>query len=224
MLISHLSSDHLLGNPYVQPPLPIDWQVVPTHPVHRVPYYLATLWDASKMDRGSKRPSGKQRNAGQGFQGVLPRETADRVPKALKETMKRSSAARNMLQELEVEVRAFVQAVLDSRGLDASAGNALGDSADEFVLVNADLSLQSIPAPENERLVFQGPEGDQSASFSRWLVHSLGDYYGLDTWSITIGDPARREAYVGIRGRARVSSKSRHVFTQTMPRPLWTRV
>lgn len=32
---------------------------------------------------------------------------------------------------------------------------------------------------------------------SRWLVHSIASYYGLHTWSITVGD--RREAYVGFR-------------------------
>jgi hypothetical protein len=34
---------------------------------------------------------------------------------------------------------------------------------------------------------------------SRWLVHSVASYYGLHTWSVTVGDPARREAYVGFR-------------------------
>ena len=34
---------------------------------------------------------------------------------------------------------------------------------------------------------------------SRWLVHSIASYYGLHTWSVTVGEPARREAYVGFR-------------------------
>lgn len=33
----------------------------------------------------------------------------------------------------------------------------------------------------------------------RWLVHSIASYYGLHTWSVTVGEPARREAYVGFR-------------------------
>lgn len=32
---------------------------------------------------------------------------------------------------------------------------------------------------------------------SRWLVYSIASYYGLYTWSVTVDDPARREAYVG---------------------------
>ncbi|KAG5296391.1 hypothetical protein I7I50_09506 [Histoplasma capsulatum G186AR] len=49
-----------------------------------------------------------------------------------------------------------------------------------------------------EKMVFESLEGDRAAGFGRWLVHSLASYYGLRTWSVTVGNPARREAYVGI--------------------------
>lgn len=56
----------------------------------------------------------------------------------------------------------------------------------------------------------------------RWLVHSIGSYYGLRTWSVTVGDPARREAYVGIKqmrtGNRPVSAGGE------LPRPLWNMV
>ena len=55
-------------------------------------------------------------------------------------------------------------------------------------------------------------------SSRRWLVHSIASYYGLSTWSITVGDPARREAYVGIpthQGSGRPPSPILRV------RPLW---
>ncbi|POR35576.1 Uncharacterized protein TPAR_04197, partial [Tolypocladium paradoxum] len=35
------ATDRLIGVPNVQPPLPTDWEVHPTHPIHRVPYQLA---------------------------------------------------------------------------------------------------------------------------------------------------------------------------------------
>ena len=57
--------------------------------------------------------------------------------------------------------------------------------------------------------------------FSRWLVHSIASYYGLRTWSITVGDPARREAYVGIKQM----KTSRLVSADgELPRPLWCMV
>ena len=33
-------------------------------------------------------------------------------------------------------------------------------------------------------------------------MHSIASYYGLYTWSVTVGEPARREAYVGFRSPA----------------------
>ena len=44
--------DHLLNNPYLQPPLPSDWEVRPTYPRHAtVPYNLAPLWDEGGLSR-----------------------------------------------------------------------------------------------------------------------------------------------------------------------------
>lgn len=64
---------------------------------------------------------------------------------------------------------------------------------------------------------------------SRWLVHSIAAYYNLNTWSVTVGNPARREAYVGIRERSlRSTSTKTHKRTDSsvsattaLPRPLW---
>lgn len=54
----------------------------------------------------------------------------------------------------------------------------------------------------------------------RWLVHSIADYYGLLTWSVTIGNPARREAYVGIRDGQNGQATS-DPSMRALPRPLW---
>lgn len=63
---------------------------------------------------------------------------------------------------------------------------------------------------------------DANCNISRWLVHSIADYYGLSSRSITVGDPARREAYVGIRevksGRSPTASHAE------LPRPLWAMI
>ncbi len=50
---------------------------------------------------------------------------------------------------------------------------------------------------------------------SRWLVHLIATYYGLPTWSVTVGDPALREAYVGVPlGGVAAADPA-------LPRPLW---
>lgn len=52
-------------------------------------------------------------------------------------------------------------------------------------------------------------------------MHSIASYYGLRTWSITVGDPARREAYVGIPPQ---QTKGRISSPVLRPRPLWVMV
>jgi hypothetical protein len=56
--------------------------------------------------------------------------------------------------------------------------------------------------------------------YSRYLVHCLGRYYDLDTWSVTKPDPARREAYVGIKGMPIAAP----VQSRALLQPLWAMV
>ena len=87
---------------------------------------------------------------------------------------------------------------------------------------------------KREKLVFDSLADEHGASFGyvefcpllefdlltcsrRWLVHSIASYYGLRTWSVTVGDPARREAYVGIKQL----KTGKQPVTNTLPRPLW---
>lgn len=80
-------------------------------------------------------------------------------------------------------------------------------------------------ASEN-KLVFDSLLDDHGASFGRWLVHCIASYYNLRTWSRTTGDPARREAYVGIpeaklrSGGAQVVDRPMDAMTE-LPRPLY---
>ena len=54
-------------------------------------------------------------------------------------------------------------------------------------------------------------------------MHSIATYYGLKTWSVTVGDPARREAYVGIDATKMVAGRGDGdlVSRGGLPRPLW---
>ena len=33
----------------------------------------------------------------------------------------------------------------------------------------------------------------------RWLLHSISSSYGLHSWTVAVGDPIRRETYVGLK-------------------------
>lgn len=100
------------------------------------------------------------------------------------------------------------------------------DSEDEEIVfvgrhgTMSDLQRRGVEAElRREKLVCESLVGvdDKRAGFGRWLVHSLAEYYGLSSRSITVGLPpnAKREAYVGIRG-GYVEKVG-----EGLPRPLW---
>ncbi|KAL2379323.1 hypothetical protein RJZ90_005369 [Blastomyces dermatitidis] len=74
---------------------------------------------------------------------------------------------------------------------------------------------------DGEKMVFESLEEDRAAGFGRWLVHSIASYYGLRTWSVTVGNPARRETYVGINhpppAKQQQQHHRRHSRSSTLP-------
>jgi len=222
-----VTTDRLLGNPHAMPPLPADWEVRPTHPVHSVPYYLASLWDAKVAEEARQDTLRKHANDAKGEDKC----TIGRVPKALRAKLKKSRGAKGLLQDLEHEVRKFVETWEEKERERAKDETPEGDSEDDeivFVPTNAmlhsrDNSFDFLDDLDREKLVFDGPDEDRSASFGRWLVHNLGLYYGLETWSVTVGNPPRREAYVGI-GDVKLKQNRRTSSSSMLPRPLWAMV
>lgn len=220
--------DRLIGNPYAQPPLPYDWEVRPTHLVKSVPYYLASMWDAKRAEE-DRQTNARHNNAckRKAIKSVQS-ETLGRVPKQLKDTLKRSRAAKTLLQELEGQIRTFVEtwneANLENIVPNGSPTAEIEDN--EFVVVeDDDYVLRSGMIANPEKLVFGSPEGDHTANFNRYLVHALGAYYGLETWSVTRGDPPRREAYVGVREKGlKPPSSNEGALILQLPRPMWARV
>jgi hypothetical protein len=92
-------------------------------------------------------------------------------------------------------------------------------------------------ALEKDKLIFQSLVDDHGASFgyvcyplalpgytlfadfasSRYLVHAIGIYYGLKTWSVTTD--GRREAYVGLKENP--LTRRPEPLKSELPRPLW---
>jgi hypothetical protein len=104
-------NDHLVGNPLAnEPPLPIDWAVRPTYPVHKVPYAIAPLWDAgyakAAAERARRAQTARARNA-DGSATNLTREAA-KVTQELRAKLKKARGAKGLLQDLEEAVRSFV--------------------------------------------------------------------------------------------------------------------
>ena len=173
-------------------------------------------------------------------------ESASKIPRDLRQKLKKAKAAKGLLKDLEEEVRLFVKTWEDRT---KDVGKYETDSEDEEIVFvgrngqmndipsSPEISLDESDAERDQRLVFDSLANDQGASFGyvscyllpclkpwdllwfrRWLVHSIASYYGLRTWSITVGDPARREAYVGIPPK---QSSGRLASPVLRPRPLW---
>lgn len=222
-------NDRLLNNPYAEPPLPHDWEVRPTHTVRHVPYYVAPLWDA-----GLKRQS-NDRKAAVVAQNAAKRTVANKpttpgvVPKELREKLKRSRGAKGLLMDLEGEVRKFVED-FEQKASKAEAEGFPADpdsEDDEIVFVGRNGQMNDLQASKEaekikrELMLFETPEEDVGGSFGRWLVHHIGVYYGLNTWSVTVGNPARREAYVGLKGPKLKTGGGNQQLCRPLPRPLY---
>ena len=53
----------------------------------------------------------------------------------------------------------------------------------------------------------------------RYLTHSISEYYGLSSKSVTMGNPARRVVYIGVKKSSR--SKKGIPEKRVLPPPLW---
>ncbi|KAF7591326.1 hypothetical protein BBP40_001650 [Aspergillus hancockii] len=242
------TEDRLLNNPWAEPPSSKDWCVQPTYTRHDpMPYYLAPLWDVHY--KHIDRTSSKQ----------MTRDEKHQIPKDLRLRLKRARAARGMLQDIEEDIRQFIQRwsekqlLLKKDGLVDALESSDEDSGDEVVFVGRNGQMHDSPGRkkqlqqmrdamqvnkerDGEKLVFESQVEDRAAGFGRWLVHSIASYYGLHTWSVTVGEPARREAYVGFYAptpgsRAGLVTQPTTCRQEAMiqpgdelPQPLWAQV
>lgn len=166
MLMFHL--DHLLHVPNAQPPLPSDWEVRPTYPVHSVPYYLAPLWDAGVRHRAEEIAAAKKRDANE-RSGI--NEQQGRIPQELRQKLKKSKGAKTLLQDLEEEIRTFVREWESKQKRLDESDNDVDSEDEEIVFVGrtgtmSDLQRKTIEEElEREKLVFDSLADDSGASF-----------------------------------------------------------
>ena len=169
-------NDRLLNNPHAQPPLPSDWQVCPTYPKHSVPYFLAPLWDAeyarSKQDREKRVAAGKT---------PVSKEEADakKVTQELRAKLKKSRGARGLLQDLEQEVRGFVEQWEEKQRQLEKEGLIDPDSEDdEIVFIGRNGAMSDERRKEKgeehlkkDKLIFQSLVDDHGAAFGYVVRH-----------------------------------------------------
>ncbi|KHJ34581.1 putative uv-damaged dna-binding protein [Erysiphe necator] len=177
-------NSNFLNLPNYQPPLPLDWEVYPTHPVyHDVPYYLAPLWDSKFQQISEERIRSKS---------SLPPH--GKVSHDLKLTLKKSKGARYILQQLEDRIRAFIQ--LQNEKQVAGASYPFREEVDtedeEIVFIGRDSDGRGITMSDEagrtsaknlqtEKLIFE-TKPPNGSGFMRWLIYELAEYYGLNTY------------------------------------------
>lgn len=179
----------------------------------------------------------RQNERYQRHEAAKAHDPAAQIPREMREKLKRARGAKALLQDLEEQVRSFIKEWEDQQrmkddGWDVAVEDTSEDESveEEVVFVGRrddDTSGKSRgrSSASDDKLVFDSLLDDHGAGFGRWLVHCIAAYYNLRTWSRTTGDPARREAYVGIpeaklrSGGAQAVDRPLDAMTE-LPRPL----
>ena len=151
--------------------MPSDWEVHPTYPKHSVPYYLAPLWD---QDIAARAGAEEKKRETACKHAEARDASAGRVPKELREKLRRAKAAKGLLKDLEEQVRLFVKNWEDERKDDGE--HELDSEDEEIVFVGRNGQMNDVPsspkigleesdAERDQRLVFDSLADDQGASF-----------------------------------------------------------
>ncbi|UKZ66469.1 uncharacterized protein TrAtP1_007642 [Trichoderma atroviride] len=148
-------NDRLVDVPNVQPPEPIDWEVHPTHPIHRVPYQLAQFWDHGVRQRIQDKTAKLQaaRKKQQLKAGSATGLGIGEVPRDLRESTKRSPVIRTWVKALEEPVRQYMANERQRRRAEEQRRQA-GNGRDEDV----DSAAEEMDS-DDEEIVFVGRNG-----------------------------------------------------------------
>ncbi|KAH0491148.1 hypothetical protein TgHK011_002590 [Trichoderma gracile] len=240
-------NDRLVGVPNVQPPEPADWEVHPTHPIHRVPYQLAQFWDHGVRQRIQDKTAKLQaaRKKQQLKSGSATGLGVGEVPRDLRESTKRSPVIRTWVKALEEPVRQYMvderrkRQAEDDEDAD-SAAEEMDSDDEEIVFVGRNGRMRDLQQKRaaaaataaryrtahrevsqetvDSGLLFDSFGDDESAAYKRWLTHAISDYYGLTSRSVTLAN-AQRVVYIGWKQMPRLQ-KGLAPLGQ-LPRPLW---
>ncbi|KAH7189366.1 R3H-associated N-terminal domain-containing protein [Fusarium flagelliforme] len=232
-------NDRLMHVPNVQPPLPSDYEVHPTHTIHRVPYQLAQFWDRGVRQRVEDKTARLQaeRKKQQLKLGSATGLGAGEVPRDLREATKRSPVVRSWVRSLEEPVRQYLASQRAATATNEEASDDSDSAADqmdsddeEIVFVGRNGAMRELREKKatwkhahrevsqetvDSGMLFDSFGNDESAAFKRWLTHTISDYYGIQSRSVNLTNPTRRVVYVGLKTSQGTSP------LRTLPRPMW---
>jgi len=166
------SPDRLIGVPNAQPPLPMDWNVQPTHPVNHPLYNVAQFWDKGVRQRIEEKTAALllARKRQQLAAGSATGLGVGEVPRDLRENAKRSPIVRVWIRTLEEPVRKFL---MEEQGIYDEEEEVDSDD-EEIVFAGRSASLESGTWKKAHRevgddvdsgMVFDSLGDDESAAF-----------------------------------------------------------
>ncbi|RYP91090.1 hypothetical protein DL770_002794 [Monosporascus sp. CRB-9-2] len=213
-------NDRLLHVPNAQPPEPKDYEPRPTHPVVHVPYQVAAAWDIRvRAEVEAKRAAAARRKQMQ-TRTMGDAHVAGRVPRELFQRAKKTPAVKTWVRSLEEPVRRYLVE------LEVADEVSSEDTEDEEIVfvgrkgTTRDGWKKARREGKNEEGLVLDDLGDddESGAFKRWITHSISDYYGLQSYSVLVGNPRRKVVYVGVK-----TMKTGHApaVRSDLPRPLW---
>ncbi|KAK6346849.1 hypothetical protein TWF696_006955 [Orbilia brochopaga] len=136
--------DNFLNNPSYAPPTAADFTPHPLHPTRIVRYEFATLWDPSnpaKYGYASAHRDSSKRAAND-----------SRVPKNLKDRLKRSKGAVDLLRSLEEEVRRYAASLWGC--VDEHTESASAAEDDDAAQLASSAVEEELKDSEDEEIVF----------------------------------------------------------------------
>ena len=189
--VARFHIDRLVGVPNAQPPQPVDWEVHPTHRIHRVRYQLAQYWDHGVRQRAEERTSKLQavRKTQQLKTGSATGLGVGEVPRDLRESAKRSPIVRSWVKILEDPIRQYLvnQQPSDPDSDLDSAAEEMDSEDEEIVFVGRNGAMRDLqeksrkwkPARRevsdqtvDSGMVFDSFGNDEAAAF-RFVMHCI---------------------------------------------------
>ena len=171
-----------MHDPNVQPPLPTDWEVHATHPVHRVPYQIAQFWDRgvrqSLEDKTLKLQAARKKQ--QLKTGRATGLGVGEVPRDLRESAKRSPVVKTWVRALEEPVRQYLcthvkveEPAPPEEDVD-SAAEQMSSEDDEIVFVGRNGAMREF-RKKKTRWKMARREVSQETVESGMVMDSFGD-------------------------------------------------
>lgn len=165
--------------PNVEPPLASDWEPRPVYPIQHIPYHVAQYWD-----RGLRQQVEEKKTTTAARKQNAAANTTGKVPRDLRETVKKTPGVKGWVRALEEPVRQF----LVERGGATEASKEPQDESDfsdeEIVFVGRKRVTQEPGWKKAHRevreqqidrgMIFDSLEDDESGAFRYVACYRVG--------------------------------------------------